>query len=213
MRFAALSAIPINANNPGPLASGHREINWDGGNPNIMDYDSPCHAVQRVPATPAAPVHHTRFRPFAGSPLPWASGGLQGSSTIRTTRPIFSTFSPSRLFTPVGSNVTEALFFVPGTNGAVQATVTGFGAVFTDVDKPGMDWQKKRAQGEHADRVPRCTDSKVLFSSFVPASPGGGICPSSVLSLTTRSSPGPDHKPATLPRARTMMRTRRRHDG
>ena len=31
---------------------------------------------------------------------------------------IFSTFSPSRLFTPVGSNITEALFFLPGTNGA-----------------------------------------------------------------------------------------------
>ena len=45
-------------------------------------------------------------------------------------------FSPSRLFTPVGSNITEALVFVPGTNGAVRATVSGFGAVFTDVDQP-----------------------------------------------------------------------------
>ena len=28
---------------------------------------------------------------------------------------IFSAFSPLRLFTPVGSNLTEARFFVPGT--------------------------------------------------------------------------------------------------
>jgi hypothetical protein len=33
---------------------------------------------------------------------------------------IFSTFSPLRLFTPVGSNIPEALFFIPGTNGATQ---------------------------------------------------------------------------------------------
>ena len=26
----------------------------------------------------------------------------------------FSTFSPLRLFTPVGSNITEAAFFIPG---------------------------------------------------------------------------------------------------
>ena len=30
---------------------------------------------------------------------------------------IFTTFSPSRLFTPVGSNVTDGSFFVPGTSG------------------------------------------------------------------------------------------------
>jgi hypothetical protein len=43
-------------------------------------------------------------------------------------------FSPNRLFTPVGSNITDRLFFIPGTGGATPATVAGFGAVFTDVD-------------------------------------------------------------------------------
>ena len=44
----------------------------------------------------------------------------------------FSTFSPQRLFTALGSNIMETLFFVPG--GATGATVGGFGAVFTDVN-------------------------------------------------------------------------------
>ena len=50
---------------------------------------------------------------------------------------IFSTFSPLRLFAPVGSNITDGVFFLPGSNGAVAATVSGFGAVFTDVDLAG----------------------------------------------------------------------------
>ena len=37
---------------------------------------------------------------------------------------------------PVGSNLTDGLFFLPGSNGGVPATVRGFGAVFTDVDLP-----------------------------------------------------------------------------
>lgn len=44
----------------------------------------------------------------------------------------FETFSPRRLFTPLNSNVMEVDFTVP-TRGD-DATVSGFGAVFTDVD-------------------------------------------------------------------------------
>jgi hypothetical protein len=63
-------------------------------------------------------------------------GALQGSladinATYATT---FVTFSPVRLFTPLGSNITEGTFSIPGTGGAVPATVAGFGAVFADVD-------------------------------------------------------------------------------
>ena len=36
-------------------------------------------------------------------------------STTPTYGTIFATFSPLRLFTPVDSNVTHALFFIPGT--------------------------------------------------------------------------------------------------
>ena len=44
----------------------------------------------------------------------------------------FAVFSPQRLFTALGSNVLDVSFFLPGTT--TVATVSGFGAVFTDVD-------------------------------------------------------------------------------
>jgi hypothetical protein len=44
----------------------------------------------------------------------------------------FKTFSEERLFSPIGSNIVNLTFFVPGTN--EPALVRGFGAVYTDVD-------------------------------------------------------------------------------
>src|SRR5829696_2727948 len=41
----AFRAVPgletVNGNNPGPLPSGRREINWDGGSPNVLDTTAP----------------------------------------------------------------------------------------------------------------------------------------------------------------------------
>jgi hypothetical protein len=48
---------------------------------------------------------------------------------------MFEVFSAQRLFTAVGSNITDVTFFVPGF--PTPATVSGFGAVFTDVDLAG----------------------------------------------------------------------------
>ncbi len=47
----------------------------------------------------------------------------------------FGVFSLQRIFSPIGSNITDVSFFIPGTNGSVPATVSGFGAVFTDVNR------------------------------------------------------------------------------
>ncbi len=47
----------------------------------------------------------------------------------------FATFSAQRLFTPIGTNLYDTLFVVPGS--ATPATTNGFGAVFSDVDGPG----------------------------------------------------------------------------
>ena len=86
---------------------------------------------------------------------------------------IFSTFSAPRLFTPVGSRFTEGLFFVPGTNGGVPAAVTGFGAVFTDVDEPDQSHETKSR--EHSTKIEYFdADGHRLFTGFVPASPGDG---------------------------------------
>ena len=45
---------------------------------------------------------------------------------------LFVPFSPQRLFAALGSTLTDVQFFVPGTSS--NASVRGFGAVFTDVD-------------------------------------------------------------------------------
>jgi hypothetical protein len=170
--FRAALGIPNNLNNPGPLSHGRREINWDGGNPAILD--------TTAPVTPFNTFLNTRGSQFTtpGLGLSQAppSGGPQGGLVVLFSNPsyakAFRTFSPSRLFTPVGSNVTNVSFFIPGTNGTVPATVRGFGAVFTDVDQPdgrGPVPHKGSSLIEYLDK-----DSKVLFTSFVPASPGDG---------------------------------------
>jgi hypothetical protein len=171
---AALGALN-NANNPGPLASGRREINWDGG--GGVD-------TTTAPVTPFNAFLNTRGSQFTtpGTGLSQAppSGGAQGGLADLFDNPtygtIFSAFSPFRLFTPVGSNITEVLFFVPGTNGTLPATVSGFGAVFTDVDAPdGSGPGKKRGNRGASTLIEYYgLDGGLLFSSFVPASPGDG---------------------------------------
>jgi hypothetical protein len=153
---------------------GRREINWDGalGNTDTTD----------IPVTPFNNFRNTRGAQFTtpGTGLSQAppSGGPQGGLATLFNNPtygtIFSTFSRPRLFTPVGSNITEALFFAPGSNGTVPATVRGFGAVFTDVDQPdGSGPGEKRGNRKASTLIEYFgVDGDLLFSSFVPASPG-----------------------------------------
>src|SRR5206468_1339871 len=160
----AFRAVPgfetNNGNNPGPLPDGRREINWDGGSPDVLD--------TTAPVTPFNVFLNTRGSQFTTPGLGLSQaptfGGPQGGLAVLfgniTYGKIFRTFSPSRLFTPVGSNITEGLFFIPGTNGTVRASVRGFGAVFTDVDQASTLVEYFGADGN------------LLFSSSVPASPG-----------------------------------------
>jgi hypothetical protein len=101
------------------------------------------------------------------------SGGTQGGLAVLFGNPnyakIFRAFSLSRLFTPVGSNITNASFSIPGTNGNAPAAVIGFGAVFTDVDQPDGTGTGGSTLIEYFDK-----NGKLLFSSFVPAAPGDG---------------------------------------
>src|SRR5258707_1699062 len=169
--FRAALGIPNNGNNPGPLSHGSREINWDGGNPSIMDTTAPV-----TPFNVFLNHWGSQFTtPGLGLSQAPPSGGPQGGLAVLFSNPsyakTFRTFSPSRLFTPVGSNITNASFFIPGTNGTVPATVRGFGAVFTDVDQQADSKPNHNASTliEYLDQ-----DSRILFSSSVPASPGGG---------------------------------------
>jgi hypothetical protein len=117
----------------GTFIGGRREINWDGvpdqfAAPNLMpanffNSNSPRGVVFFTPGT--------GFEVSANTINPTNTPVRFGN--IRANFPnIFSTFSPQRLFTALDSNLTEALFFIPGT--IQSATVRGFGVVFTDVN-------------------------------------------------------------------------------
>jgi hypothetical protein len=165
-----------NGNNPGPLQKGRREINWDGGNPNVLD--------TTAPANPFLVFLNTRGSQFKtpGLGLSQAppAGGPQGGLAVLFGNPtygtIFRAFSQSRLFTPVGSNITVASFAIPGTNGNAPATVRGFGAVFTDVDQPNGSGPGVRRGNPRASTFIEYFDQngRRIFSSFVPAAPGDG---------------------------------------
>lgn len=175
--YRAALGDPNNGNQPrAALADpniGRREINWDGVGGNL---------TTDTPVTPFNNFLNTRGAQFTtpGSGLSQAppSGGPQGGLAVLFNNPtygtIFSTFSQFRLFTPVGSNITEALFFIPGTNGADPATVSGFGAVFTDVDQPDGSGPGKKQGNRKASTLIEYfgADGDLLFSSFVPAAPG-----------------------------------------
>jgi hypothetical protein len=118
----------------GTFPDGRREINWDGvpdafSAPNnlpanFFNANSPRGVVFSTPGT--------GFQVSADSDNPTNTPVRFGN--IHPVFPqLFSTFSPERLFTALDSNITEILFFVPGS--PTGATVDGFGAIFTDVNR------------------------------------------------------------------------------
>ena len=107
-----------------------REINWDGvpdgfSSPNSLpanffNVNSPRGVVFGTPGT--------GFQVSANTGVaPTAFGNIDVSYTST-----FAAFSPQRLFTPVGSNITDVNFFVAGTS--IPGQTRGFGAIFSDVD-------------------------------------------------------------------------------
>jgi len=119
----------------GSFTSGRREINWDG----VPDSFS---APNNLPAnffnanSPRGVIFSTPGNGFQVS-------AKSGNPTVTALRfgninPNylfdFQTFSPERLFTALGSTITDVAFFVPST--PTQAFTNGFGVVFTDVDSP-----------------------------------------------------------------------------
>jgi hypothetical protein len=126
---SALGAL--NPNVAGSFGSGRREINWDG----VPD---PFAAPNNLPAnffnvnSPRGVVLSTSGTGFQVSANA-ASGTPVEFGNIDPSYPLdFAPFSPQRLFTALGSVTTDVTFFVPGSS--VAAGVTGFGAVFSDID-------------------------------------------------------------------------------
>ena len=128
-RELSISSEPIGPNNgvvAGSQSSGRREINWDGG------------GAAAAPLVEASPL--TRFAARGATMVTSGTGFETSGAPLAefgdlnpTYDGLFAPFSAPRLFTALNSNVLDVLFNVPG-NIAVAAGVTGFGAVFTDVD-------------------------------------------------------------------------------
>ncbi len=129
---AALGSL--NANTPGSVGSGRREINWDGVGAsfrdphpaNFFNSNSPRGVVFSTPDAGARFV----VSGDSGSPEFLFENLTPYSSTDN-----FSLFSSQRLFGIAGGDTMDVHFFVPGS--ATAATTHGFGAVFTDTDTPG----------------------------------------------------------------------------
>lgn len=153
------SALGNNNGVGGNFNNGRREINWDGvpdkfAAPNLLPADfynknSPRGVILSTPGQ--------AFQVSANSSNPTHTPVRFGN--INPAFPnIFGTFSPQRLFTALGSNIVEVQFFVPGTN--IRAIVSGFGAVFTDVNIKGS------TKIEYFD-----VNNKLLFSRIVLPGP------------------------------------------
>ena len=126
----------LNPNVPGSLGSGRREINWDGvpdsaSSPNAFPPDFfnanvTGRARGVVFGTPGSGFQNSADSDNpTGTPPNFANLNPQYGG-------LFRAFSPERIFAPLGSTTTVVNFFVPGTD--IPATVSGFGAVFADID-------------------------------------------------------------------------------
>jgi hypothetical protein len=128
---------PDNGGAPGGSLKGHREINWDAvpdqfASPNALppDFFNAPVAPRARGAILRTPGDHVAVSADSDNP---AHAAVRFGDINPTYTNIFKTFSPERLFSPIGSNVVNLTFRVPGTNKA--AVVNGFGAVYTDIDK------------------------------------------------------------------------------
>lgn len=118
----------------GSFGGVRREINWDGvpnalAAPNNLPADffnvnSPRGVVFATPGT--------GFQVSANAGIaPIEFGNIDPSYPSA-----FNVFSPQRLFTALGSNIVDILFFLPGTT--TPALTSAFGSIFTDVDRSNV---------------------------------------------------------------------------
>ena len=146
----------LNPDDPVSFGSGRREISWDGvpdafAAPNLLPADF-------------FNVNEPRGAVFATSGSGFQVSANDALSPIEfdninpTYSSLFTIFSPQRLFTALDSKRLTVRFFEPGST--TPATSSGFGAVFTDVDRPGTKIAYFNAMG------------RKLATFDVPISPG-----------------------------------------
>ncbi|MEZ5039514.1 MAG: hypothetical protein R2828_06470 [Saprospiraceae bacterium] len=134
----------LGANNGNAASSqpaGRREINWDALPDDIAVPNNYIGDFFNDPANGA-----TRGIEFTtpGTGLIVSADKSNPTNTLSsfgninpTYTNIFPPFSGERIFSPLGSNIADIRFYVPGTN--TPANVKGFGAVYIDVDTKEND--------------------------------------------------------------------------
>jgi len=149
---------------PRHYRSGRRELVWDAvpdefAAPHALpgDFFNARTAPRARGAVLATPGDHVAVSADAGNPhgAPVRFGDVNPAYVDQ-----FKTFSAERLFSPIGSNVVNLSFRVPGTTR--RAAVRGFGAVYTDVDR------RENTAFQYFDRRGRS-----LGTFAVPAAPEG----------------------------------------
>lgn len=120
--FRTLLGEPSNGGTPGEQPTGRREIAWDGAgaDPFNNKNDFPADFFNNLGAV------------FATTGTGFRNDSLLFVEVDSSYAAEFSTFTPTKIFSPVGSNVMDVLFHVAGSQ--TPAVVSGFGVVFTDVD-------------------------------------------------------------------------------
>ena len=144
---------------------GHREINWDGRD-----------VVTNGPLFDGFLITRGALftTPDGNAFVQATPAGLASLFNNPTYETLFTPFSRPRLFSVIGGKITDVDFFEAG--GGSKTTTNGFGAVFTDVDQPdGSGPGEKRGNRKSSTLIEYFgTSGELLFSSFVPASPGDG---------------------------------------
>jgi hypothetical protein len=126
--FRTLLGEPSNGGTAGEQTAGRREISWDGAGAN------PFNNRNDFPAT----FFNTNVKSGAAFTTPgtgFRNDSLRFAEVNAEYGNEFATFTPTKIFSPIGSNVMDVLFQVAGE--PTPARVTGFGAVFSDVDIAG----------------------------------------------------------------------------
>ncbi len=123
--FRTLIGDPRNGGTVGPSLAGRREIGWDGVPADLNNGDN------RFPAA----FFNSNVR--LGVVMTTLGTGFRNDSSLfadlnPTYATQFATFSPNKVFAPTSSHVFDVHFQLAGQ--PTPGLVTGFGAVFSDVD-------------------------------------------------------------------------------
>ncbi|MFL5614408.1 MAG: hypothetical protein ACJ796_12180 [Gemmatimonadaceae bacterium] len=159
--FRAALGDPANGGTAGEQPAGRREITWDGAGANPFDNRNDFPSTFFNTNVKSGAVFTTPGTGFRNDSLKFAEINAEYGNE-------FGAFSPTKIFSPVGSNVMDVLFQVAGQ--PTPARVSGFGAVFSDVDVAGATTLEFfDATGNSLGKVAAPVRSDAAGSSFAGA--------------------------------------------